>query len=83
MEANHNLKAVYQYALNNKFVLYHKGIQIKGNKFNDCYMKIDPPKWISADFKCINKPVDEPQRKKMFVNKQIVVSYNIVKKSLL
>ena len=26
-------------------------------KFNDWYMKIDPPMWIAADFECMNTPV--------------------------
>ena len=27
---------------------------------NDWYMKTDPPIWITADFECRNKPVDDP-----------------------
>ena len=26
--------------------------------FNDCYMKIDPPIWIAADFECMNVPLE-------------------------
>ena len=27
-------------------------------KFNDWYMKIDPPMWIAADFECMNLPIN-------------------------
>ena len=28
-------------------------------KFNDWYMKIDPPMWIAADFECMNMPIND------------------------
>ena len=31
-------------------------------KFNDWYMKLDPPMWIDADFECMNNPVDDPHQ---------------------
>ena len=55
----------------------------KKTKSNDWYMKIDPPIWITADFDCSNKPVNDPQRKTLFINKPVEVGYNIVKKSIL
>ena len=27
-------------------------------KVRDYYMKIDPPRWIAADFECLNVPVE-------------------------
>ena len=30
-------------------------------KFNDWYMKIDPPLWIASHFECMNIPVDDNQ----------------------
>ena len=44
-------------------------------------MRTDPSKWIIApDFECKNVPVDDPQRKTLFMNKPVEVGYNIVKK---
>ena len=48
-------------------------------EINDWFMKIDPPMWIAADFECRNIPVDDPQRKTLFVNKPMVVGYNMRK----
>ena len=28
-------------------------------KFNDWYMKKDPPRWIAADFECMNIPIND------------------------
>ena len=42
-------------------------------KFNDWYMKIDPPMWIAADFECMNVPINDNDNDnvtdKLFVNK--------------
>ena len=56
-------------------------------KFNDWYMKIDPPMWIAADFECMNIPIndnnnnndDDNVTDKLFVNKPVAIRYNIVK----
>ena len=64
-------------------------------KFNDWYMKIEPPMWIAADFECMNIPIidnnnnndDENNNDnvnvndhdKLFLNKPIAIGYNIVK----
>ena len=54
-------------------------------KFNDWYMKIDPPMWIAADFECMNIPINNNNNDndnvtdKMFVNKPVAIGYNIVK----
>ena len=41
-------------------------------KFNDSYIKIDPPMWTDADFECADIPTGAPQ-KKLFLNKPISV----------
>ena len=60
-------------------------------KFNDWYMKIDPPMWIAADFECMNIPINDNDNDndnendnngvtdKLFINKPIAIGYNIVK----
>ena len=64
-------------------------------KFNDWYMKIDPPMWIAADFECMNLPINNNNNNddnvsvidhdnngvtdKLFVNKPVAIGYNIVK----
>ena len=56
-------------------------------KFNDWYMKIDPPMWIAADFECMNIPINDNNNDnvnngvtdKLFVNKPVAIGYNIVK----
>ena len=62
-------------------------------KFNDWYMKIDPPMWTAADFECMNIPInnnnnnndddnnDDNVTDKLFVNKPVAIGYNIVKNS--
>ena len=64
-------------------------------KFNDWYMKIDPPMWIAADFECMNIPINDNNNNndddhdnenvtdKLFVlqNKPVAIGYNIVKNS--
>ena len=62
-------------------------------KFNDWYLKIDPPMWIAVDFECMNIPINNNKNNddnvndhgnngvtdKLFVNKPVAISYNIVK----
>ena len=54
-------------------------------KFNDWYMKIDPPMWIAADFECMNIPIndnnndDDNVTDKLFINKPVAIGYNTVK----
>ena len=64
-------------------------------KFNDWYMKINPPMWIAGDFECMNLPINDNNNDddnvnvidhnnngvtdKLFVNKPIAIGYNIVK----
>ena len=50
-------------------------------KHNDCYMKIDPPMWIAADYECMNFLVNDNDNDndKLFVNKPVAIGYNIVK----
>ena len=50
-------------------------------KFNDWYMKIDPPMWMAADFECVNVPVASNKNNsmdKMFLNKPVGIGYNTV-----
>ena len=52
-------------------------------KFNDWYMKIDPPMWMAAEFECLNIPFNVNDNNnvtdKLFVNKPVAINYNIVK----
>ena len=64
-------------------------------KFNDWYMKIDPPMWIAADFECMNIPIDNNNNNnnddnnndhdnnsvtdKLFIDQPVAIGYNIVK----
>ena len=59
-------------------------------KFNDWYMKIDPPVWIAADFEWMNLPINDNNNNiddddnnsvtdELFVNKPVAIGYNIVK----
>ena len=60
-------------------------------KFNDWYMKIDPPMCIAADFECMNIPIndnnndddnnDDDVTDKLFINKPFAIGYIIVKNS--
>ena len=56
-------------------------------KFKDWYMKIDPPIWITADFECMNVPLESANendcKEKLFVNKPIAIGYTIFKKILI
>ena len=60
-------------------------------KFNDWYMKIEPPMWIATDFECMNLPVNKNNNNndddhnnngvtdKLFINKPLAKGYNIFK----
>ena len=60
-------------------------------KYNDWYMKIDPPMWMAADFACMNVLINDNDNDnvnvhdndhvtdKLFVNKPVAIGYNIVK----
>ena len=52
-------------------------------RFNDWYMKIDPPMWIAADFECMNIPINNNDHDnvtdKLFLSKPVAIGYNIVK----
>ena len=54
-------------------------------KFNDWYMKIDPPMWMAAFFECMNVLINENYNDndqvtdKLFVIKPVAIGYNIVK----
>ena len=50
-------------------------------KFNDWYMKKDPPMWIAAVFECMNTPINynDNGTDKLFVSKPVAIDYNIVK----
>ena len=48
-------------------------------KINNWFIKIDLSIWIDADFECMNFPINDPQRKALFVKKPIGVGFNIVK----
>ena len=53
-------------------------------KFNEWYMKIDPPMWIATVFECMNIPFidndNDHVTDKLFVKKPVAIGYNIVKK---
>ena len=52
-------------------------------KFNDCYMKTDPPMWLASDFECLNDSINDNDNDNvtdmLFVNKPVAIGYNIVK----
>ena len=52
-------------------------------KFNDWYLKIDPPMWMAADFEGMNVPINDNDNDhvtdKLFVNKPVSKVYKIVK----
>ena len=45
-------------------------------KFTDWLMKKEPPSWIAAKIQCRSTPVDEPQRKTLFVINLKEIGYN-------
>ena len=75
----HKYRCIEQKVCNKSYM--HPNQKIK---FNDWYMKIDPPMWIAADFECMNIPIidndNDKVTDKLFVNKPVAIGYNIVKK---
>ena len=55
-------------------------MQTKEIKVKDCYMKTDREMLIDADFENLNTPVEDPQRKILFMNKRTGVGYTMIKK---
>ena len=57
-------------------------------EFNDWCMKMDPPRWMAADFECMNVLVNDNDNNidndhvtdKLFVNKPVAIGNNLVKK---
>ena len=61
-------------------------------KLNDWFMKIDPPRWMAADFECTNVLFNDNDNdndkdndsdhvtETLFVNKPVAIVYNVVKK---
>ena len=74
----HMLRFIEQKVCNISFM--HPNQKIK---FNDWFMKIDPPMWIAADFECMNIPINNNDNDnvtdKLFVNKPVAIGYKIVK----
>ena len=50
----HMLRCIEQKVCNLSYMQPNQKI-----KFNDWYMKIDPPMWIAADFECMNLPIND------------------------
>ena len=48
-------------------------------KLNDWYVKLDLTIWIAADFECMNIPIEDPQRKTLYLNELVEVRCNTVK----
>ena len=58
-------------------------------KINDWYIRIDPPRWMAADFECLNVLNNDNDNinvngndhvtDKLFVSKPVAIGYNIVK----
>ena len=75
----HMLRCIEQKVCNISYM--HPNQKIK---FNDWYMKIDPPMWIAADFEGMNIPIidndNDHVTDKLFISKPVVRVYNIVKK---
>ena len=84
----HMLRCIEQKVCNISYMQPNQKI-----KFNDWYMKIDPPMWIAADFECVNIPMNNNNddnvnvndhnnngvTDKLFINKPVAIGYNIVK----
>ena len=54
----HMLRCIEQKVCNISYMQPNQKI-----KFNDWYMKIDPPMWIAADFECMNIPINNKNNK--------------------
>ena len=86
----HMLRCIEQKVCNISYMQPNQKI-----KFNDWYMKIDPPMWIAADFESMNIPINDNNNDnnnnndnvnngvtdKLFINEPVAIGYNIVKKS--
>ena len=78
----HMLRCIEQKVCNISYMQPNQKI-----KFNDWYMKKDPPMWIAADFECTNLPInddnndDDNVTDKLFINEPVAIGYNIVKNS--
>ena len=84
----HMLRCIEQKVCNISYMSPNQKI-----KFNDWYMKIDPPMWIAADFERMNIPINDNNNDnnnnndnvnngvtdKLFINKPVAIGYNIVK----
>ena len=84
----HMLRCIEQKVCNISYMQPNQKI-----KFNDWYMKTDPPMWLAADFECMNLPINDNNnnndnvndhdnnsvRDKLFINKPVAIGYNIVK----
>ena len=74
----HMLRCIEQKVCNISYM--HPNQKIK---FNDWYMKIDPPMWIAAVFECMNIPINNNNNDnvtdKLFLNKPVAIGYNMVK----
>ena len=74
----HMLRCIEQKVCNISYMQPNQRI-----KFNDWYMKIDPPMWIAADFECMNIPIknndNDHVTDKLFINKPVAIGYKIVK----
>ena len=74
----HMLRCIEQKVCNISFM--HPNQKIK---FNDWYMKIDPPMWLAADFECMNFPINDNDidnvTDKLFVSKPVSIGYITVK----
>ena len=74
----HMLRCIEQKVCNISYM--HPNQKIK---FNDWYMKIDPPMWMAADFECMNIPINDDDNNnvtdKLFANKPVALGYNRVK----
>ena len=74
----HMLRCIEQKVCNISYM--HPNQKIK---FNDWYMKIDPPMWTMADFECMNFPIIDNDKDhvtdKLFISKPVALGYIIVK----
>ena len=74
----HMLRCIEQKVCNISYM--HPNQKIK---FNDWYVKIDPPMWIASDFECMNIPIVDNDSNhvtdRLFINKPVAIGYNVVK----